>query len=86
MQPLMSSFSCPRHYLVAIPAALRYPSTQMACLHITCYEAKLQVKLVLERSEGHNLLVQETIQKEKTFMCAKFWVSHSRQTASLQEL
>ncbi|XP_066861691.1 alpha-2-macroglobulin-like protein 1 [Anser cygnoides] len=63
------------HYLVVIPADLRYPSTQVACLHITCYEAKLQVKLVLERSAGHNLLVQETIQKEKTFMCAKFWVA-----------
>ncbi|XP_035170950.1 alpha-2-macroglobulin-like protein 1 isoform X2 [Oxyura jamaicensis] len=63
------------HYLVVIPADLRYPSTQVACLHITCYEAKLQVNLVLERSAGHNLLVQETIQKEKTFMCAKFWVA-----------
>ncbi|GAB0177422.1 alpha-2-macroglobulin-like protein 1 [Grus japonensis] len=63
------------HYLVVIPADLRYPSTQVACLHITCYEAKLQVNLVLERSAGRELLAQETIQKEKTFMCAKFWVA-----------
>ncbi|XP_009320150.1 PREDICTED: alpha-2-macroglobulin-like protein 1 [Pygoscelis adeliae] len=63
------------HYLVVIPADLRYPSTQVACLHITCYEGKLQVNLVLERSAGHELLVQETIQKEKTFMCTKFWVA-----------
>ncbi|KAM9388182.1 alpha-2-macroglobulin-like protein 1 [Phaethornis superciliosus] len=62
------------HYLVVIPADLRYPSTQVACLHITCYEAKLQVNLVLESSAGHELLVQETIQKEKTFMCTKFQV------------
>ncbi|KAK2537734.1 alpha-2-macroglobulin-like protein 1 [Columba guinea] len=63
------------HYLVVIPADLRYTSTQVACLHITCYEAKLQVNLVLECSAGHKLLVQETIQKEKTFMCTKFWVA-----------
>ncbi|XP_074728085.1 alpha-2-macroglobulin-like protein 1 [Strix uralensis] len=63
------------HYLVVIPADLRYLSTQVACLHITCYEAKLQVNLVLERSAGRDLLVQETIQKEKTFMCTKFWVA-----------
>ncbi|XP_054019892.1 alpha-2-macroglobulin-like protein 1 [Dryobates pubescens] len=63
------------HYLVVVPADLRYPSTQVACLHITCYEVKLQVKLILERSAGHELLVQETIQKEKTFMCTKFWVA-----------
>ncbi|XP_009706176.1 PREDICTED: alpha-2-macroglobulin-like protein 1 [Cariama cristata] len=63
------------HYLVVIPADLRYPSTQVACLHITCYEAKLHVNLVLERSAGRELLVQETIQKEKTFMCTKFWVA-----------
>ncbi|XP_009465518.1 PREDICTED: alpha-2-macroglobulin-like protein 1 [Nipponia nippon] len=63
------------HYLVVIPADLRYPSTQAACLHITCYEGKLQANLVLERSAGRELLVQETIQKEKTFMCTKFWVA-----------
>ncbi|XP_062426832.1 alpha-2-macroglobulin-like protein 1 [Rhea pennata] len=64
------------HYLVVIPADLRYPSTQVACLHITCYKAKLQVNLVLERSTGRDLLVQETIQNEKkTFMCTKFWVA-----------
>ncbi|XP_009957325.1 PREDICTED: alpha-2-macroglobulin-like protein 1 [Leptosomus discolor] len=63
------------HYLVVIPADLRYPSTQVACLHITCYEGKLQVNLILERSAGHDLLVQETIQKEKTFTCTKFWVA-----------
>ncbi|XP_009892445.1 PREDICTED: alpha-2-macroglobulin-like protein 1 [Charadrius vociferus] len=63
------------HYLVVIPADLRYPSTQVACLHITCYETKLQVNLVLERSAGRELLVQETIQKEKTFTCTKFWVA-----------
>nr|XP_013811703.1 PREDICTED: alpha-2-macroglobulin-like protein 1 [Apteryx mantelli mantelli] len=63
------------HYLVVVPADLRYPSTQVACLHITCYEAKLQVNLVLERSAGRDLLVQETTQKEKTFMCTKFWVA-----------
>lgn len=83
MPPLMSSFPCPRHYLVVIPADLRYPSTQVACLHITCYETKLQVNLVLERSAGRELLVQETIQKEKTFTCTKFWVSHPRQMPSL---
>ncbi|KAJ7427571.1 alpha-2-macroglobulin-like protein 1 [Pitangus sulphuratus] len=64
-----------RHYLVVIPAALRYPSTQVACLHITCHEAKLQVNLVLEHSVGHELLMQETIQKKKTFLCTKFWVA-----------
>nr|XP_009936164.1 PREDICTED: alpha-2-macroglobulin-like protein 1 [Opisthocomus hoazin] len=63
------------HYLVVIPADLRYSSTQVACLHITCYEAKLQVNLVLEHSAGLQLLAQETIQKEKTFMCTKFWVA-----------
>ncbi|XP_010075937.1 PREDICTED: alpha-2-macroglobulin-like protein 1 [Pterocles gutturalis] len=63
------------HYLVVIPADLRYASTQVACLHITCYDAKLQVNLVLERSAGPVHLVQETIQKEKTFMCTKFWVA-----------
>ncbi|XP_054246228.1 alpha-2-macroglobulin-like protein 1 [Indicator indicator] len=63
------------HYLVVVPADLRYPSTQVACLHITCYEAKLQVNLILERSAGRELLVQETIRKEKTFMCTKFWVA-----------
>ncbi|XP_008944140.1 PREDICTED: alpha-2-macroglobulin-like protein 1, partial [Merops nubicus] len=63
------------HYLVVIPADLHAPSTQVACLHMTCYEAKLQVKLTLERSAGRELLVQETIQKEKTFMCTKFWVA-----------
>jgi len=83
MPPLMSSFPCPRHYLVVIPADLRYSSTQVACLHITCYEAKLQVNLVLEHSAGLQLLAQETIQKEKTFMCTKFWVSHRRQMPSL---
>ncbi|XP_069721408.1 alpha-2-macroglobulin-like protein 1 [Phaenicophaeus curvirostris] len=62
------------YYLVVIPADLRFPSTQAACLHITCYKAKIQVKLILERSTGHELLVQETIQKEKTFMCSNFWV------------
>lgn len=82
MLPL-SSFPCPRHYLVVIPADLRYPSTQVACLHITCYEAKLQVNLVLERAAGRDLLVQEAIQKEKTFMCTKFWVSHPKQMPSL---
>ena len=82
----MSSFLCPRHYLVVIPAHLRYPSIQVACLHITCYEAKIQVKLVLERFAGHDLLVQKNIQKEKTFMCTKFWVSHPRQMPSLQKL
>ncbi|XP_071671350.1 alpha-2-macroglobulin-like protein 1 isoform X3 [Patagioenas fasciata] len=63
------------HYLVVIPADLRYPSTQVACLHVTCYEAKLQVNLVLECSAGHKLLMQKTIKKEKTFMCTKFWVA-----------
>ncbi|XP_032302727.1 alpha-2-macroglobulin-like protein 1 isoform X5 [Coturnix japonica] len=63
------------YYLVVVPADLRYPSVQVACLHITCYEAKIQVKLVLERSAGHYLLVQKDIQKEKTFMCTKFWVA-----------
>nr|XP_009685485.1 PREDICTED: alpha-2-macroglobulin-like protein 1 [Struthio camelus australis] len=63
------------HYLVVIPADLHYPSTQIACLHITCYEEKLQVNLLLERSAGRDLLVQDTMQKEKTFMCAKFWVA-----------
>ncbi|XP_077030243.1 alpha-2-macroglobulin-like protein 1 [Agelaius phoeniceus] len=63
------------HYLVVIPAALRYPSTQVACLHITCHEAKIQVNLALERSAGRELLMQETIQKKKTFLCTKFWVA-----------
>ncbi|XP_072192295.1 alpha-2-macroglobulin-like protein 1 [Excalfactoria chinensis] len=63
------------YYLVVIPAELRYPSVQVACLHITCYEAKIQVKLVLERFAGHDLLVQKDIQKEKTFTCTKFWVA-----------
>ncbi|KAM9578218.1 alpha-2-macroglobulin-like protein 1 [Guaruba guarouba] len=54
---------------------LRYPSTQVACLHITCYEEKLQVNLVLERSAGSELLMQETVQKKKAFMCTKFWVT-----------
>lgn len=72
-----------RHYLVVIPAALRYPSTQVACLHITCHEAKIQVNLALERSAGRELLMQETIQKKKTFLCTKFWVSHPRQITSL---
>ncbi|XP_010179777.1 PREDICTED: alpha-2-macroglobulin-like protein 1 [Mesitornis unicolor] len=63
------------HYLLVIPADLRYSSAQVACLHITCYEVKLQVSLVLEQSAGSKLLVQETIQKEKTFMCTKFWVA-----------
>ncbi|XP_053925257.1 alpha-2-macroglobulin-like protein 1 isoform X2 [Cuculus canorus] len=62
------------YYLVVIPADLRFPSTQAACLHITCYKAKIQVKLILERSTGHQLLVQETMHKEKTFMCSNFWV------------
>ncbi|RMC07527.1 hypothetical protein DUI87_17001 [Hirundo rustica rustica] len=65
----------PRHYLVVIPAALRYPSTQVACLHITCHDAKIQVNLALERSAGQELLMQETIQKKKTFLCTKFWVA-----------
>ncbi|XP_014795548.1 PREDICTED: alpha-2-macroglobulin-like protein 1 [Calidris pugnax] len=63
------------HYLVVIPADLRYPSTQVVCLHITCFGKKLQVNLVLERSAGRELLLQETIQKEKTFTCTKFWVA-----------
>ncbi|XP_063250393.1 alpha-2-macroglobulin-like protein 1 [Prinia subflava] len=63
------------HYLVVIPAALRYPSTQVACLHITCHDAKIQVNLALERSAGQELLMQETIQKKKTFLCTKFWVA-----------
>ncbi|XP_009876744.1 PREDICTED: alpha-2-macroglobulin-like protein 1 [Apaloderma vittatum] len=63
------------HYMVVIPADMRCPSTEVACLHITCYEAKVQLKLILERSAGHEVLVQETIQKEKTFMCTKFWVA-----------
>ncbi|XP_009071666.1 PREDICTED: alpha-2-macroglobulin-like protein 1 [Acanthisitta chloris] len=63
------------HYLVVIPAALHYPSTQIACLHVTCHEAKIQVNLVLERSAGHELLMQETTQKKKTFLCTKFWVA-----------
>ncbi|XP_010225972.1 PREDICTED: alpha-2-macroglobulin-like protein 1 [Tinamus guttatus] len=63
------------HYLAVIPADLRYPSTQVACLHITCYEAKIQVNLVLERSAGRDMLMQETIQKEKTFKCTKFLVA-----------
>lgn len=76
-------FSCCRHYLVVFPAALQYPSTQVACLHITCHEAKVQVNLALERSAGRELLMQETIQKKKTFLCTKFWVSHPRQMPSL---
>lgn len=68
-------FPFPRRYLVVIPADLHYPSTQVACLHITCYEEKLQVNLVLERSTGRELLMQETVQKKKAFMCTKFWVS-----------
>ncbi|XP_041270009.1 alpha-2-macroglobulin-like protein 1 [Onychostruthus taczanowskii] len=63
------------HYLVVIPAALQYPSTQVACLHITCHEAKVQVNLALQRSAGRELLMQETIQKKKTFLCTKFWVA-----------
>ncbi|XP_032907180.1 alpha-2-macroglobulin-like protein 1 isoform X2 [Catharus ustulatus] len=63
------------HYLVVIPAALRYPSTQVACLHITCHDAKIQVNLALERSAGQELLMQETIHKKKTFLCTKFWVA-----------
>ncbi|XP_010020446.1 PREDICTED: alpha-2-macroglobulin-like protein 1 [Nestor notabilis] len=63
------------HYLVVIPADLRYPSTQVACLHITCYEEKLQVNLVLERSAGREFLMQETIQKKAAFVCTKFWVT-----------
>lgn len=72
-----------RHYLVVIPAALRYPSTQVACLHITCHDAKIQVNLALERSAGQELLMQETIHKKKTFLCTKFWVSHPWQMPSL---
>ncbi|XP_058693150.1 alpha-2-macroglobulin-like protein 1 [Poecile atricapillus] len=64
------------HYLVVIPEALWYPSTQVACLHITCHDAKIQVNLALERSAGRQVLMQETIQKKKTFLCTKFWVSH----------
>lgn len=76
-------FPCCRHYLVVIPAALRYPSTQVACLHITCHDTKIQVNLALERSAGWELLMQETIQKKKTFLCTKFWVSHPRLMPSL---
>ncbi|XP_068873375.1 alpha-2-macroglobulin-like protein 1 [Aphelocoma coerulescens] len=54
---------------------LRYPSTQVACLHITCHDVKIQVKLALQRSAGWELLMQETIQKKKTFLCTKFWVA-----------
>ncbi|XP_039555573.1 alpha-2-macroglobulin-like protein 1 [Passer montanus] len=67
--------SVDQHYLVVIPAALQYPSTQVACLHITCHEAKVQVNLALERLAGWELLMQETIQKKKTFLCTKFWVA-----------
>ncbi|XP_005531071.1 PREDICTED: alpha-2-macroglobulin-like protein 1 [Pseudopodoces humilis] len=63
------------HYMVVIPEALWYPSTQVACLHITCHDAKIQVNLALERSAGREVLMQETIQKKKTFLCTKFWVA-----------
>ncbi|XP_033370437.1 alpha-2-macroglobulin-like protein 1 [Parus major] len=63
------------HYLLVIPEALWYPSTQVACLHITCHDAKIQVNLALERSAGQEVLMQETIQKKKTFLCTKFWVA-----------
>ncbi|XP_042651415.1 alpha-2-macroglobulin-like protein 1 [Tyto alba] len=70
-------------YLIVIPAALPYPSSQRVCLDLRGVEKPIRVALTLVHPSGNLSLYRKVIQNNWIFECSKFQVP---QPAGSQEV
>ncbi|KAM6382877.1 LOW QUALITY PROTEIN: alpha-2-macroglobulin-like protein 1 [Alca torda] len=70
-------------YLVIVPAALPYPSSQRVCLDLRGVEKPIRVALTLVHPSGNLSLYRKVVRNNWTFECSKFQVP---QPAGSQEV
>ncbi|XP_054243525.1 alpha-2-macroglobulin-like protein 1 [Indicator indicator] len=70
-------------YLIIVPAALPYPSSQRVCLDLRGVEKPIRVALTLVHSSGNLSLYRKVVRNNWIFECSKFQVP---QPASIQEV
>ncbi|XP_063250395.1 alpha-2-macroglobulin-like protein 1 [Prinia subflava] len=61
-------------YLIIIPAALPYPSTQRACLDLRGVEKPVRVALTLVHPSGNLSLYRKVVRNDWIFECTRFQV------------
>ncbi|XP_038009425.1 alpha-2-macroglobulin-like protein 1 [Motacilla alba alba] len=61
-------------YLIIIPAALPYPSSQRACLDLRGVEKPIRVALTLAHPSGNLSLYRKVVRNDWTFECTRFQV------------
>ncbi|XP_041316563.1 alpha-2-macroglobulin-like protein 1 [Pyrgilauda ruficollis] len=61
-------------YLIVIPAALPYPSSQRACLDLRGVEKPIRVALTLVHPSGNLSLYRKVVRNDWIFECARFQV------------
>ncbi|XP_063999470.1 alpha-2-macroglobulin-like protein 1 [Pogoniulus pusillus] len=70
-------------YLIIVPAALPYPSSQRVCLDLRGVEKPIRVALTLVHPSGNLSLYRKVVRNNWIFECSKFQVP---QPASIQEV
>nr|XP_010301997.1 PREDICTED: alpha-2-macroglobulin-like protein 1 [Balearica regulorum gibbericeps] len=70
-------------YLIIVPAALRYPSSQRVCLDLRGVEKPIRVALTLVLPSGNLSLYRKVVRNNWIFECSKFQVP---QPAGSQEV
>lgn len=63
-----------RRYLIIIPAALPYPSSQRACLDLRGVEKPVRVALTLVHPSGNLSLYRKVVRSDWIFECTRFQV------------
>lgn len=63
-----------RRYLIIIPAALPYPSSQRACLDLRGVEKPIRVVLTLVHPSGNLSLYRKVVRNNGIFECTRFQV------------
>lgn len=63
-----------RRYLIIVPAALSYPSSQRVCLDLRGVEKPIRVALTLVHPSGNLSLYRKVVRNNWIFECSKFQV------------
>jgi len=65
-----------RRYLIIVPAALPYPSSQRVCLDLRGVEKPVRVALTLVHAAGNLSLYRKVLRNNWIFECSRFQVRY----------
>ncbi|XP_075468696.1 alpha-2-macroglobulin-like [Ascaphus truei] len=71
---LLGALEADLHYAVIIPSELRYPNSELACLHLGGVEGESNLQLILHMGTKNIILIEKSFQQDTVSTCVRFQV------------